>query len=66
MKIKFLFFLFFVFCLGSFFESAKAGVSFADVGVGATDDGGHTVTDPTVFTLDTPVATRYLRVEVLM
>ena len=44
-------------------SNVKAAVDFADVGPGATDDEGETVTDPTVFTLDSPVTTRYLRVE---
>ncbi len=64
MKIKFLFFILSLMSLGLFFENAKADVSFSDVGAGATTDDGYTVTDPTVFTLDTSVSTRYIRIEV--
>lgn len=47
-----------------FSEKARAEVDFADVGPGATEDEGETVTDPTIFNLGTPITTRYLRIEV--
>lgn len=41
-----------------------ANTPFANIGPGATDDDGTTVTDPTIFPLENSVSTRYLRIEV--
>ncbi len=40
----------------------KASITFSNVGAGATEDSGVTVTNPTIFNLGTPIATRYLRI----
>jgi hypothetical protein len=59
-------YIFAIFLLGGFFLinfQAQAEMIFFDVGAGETTNGGATVTNPTVFNLDTPISTRYLRID---